>query len=155
MSSNTLCSLQKQGKFCKHKVHEIHSGVKSTFYLDNDSILKQTILVNNLEVCTTVIPIAVTNTLIHQFHNCREHQGCVRTLNALKRRFWWKGMRMNVKYHISNCITCSKNLPNISCHSQLHLEIPKIPVACITINTICKLPTTISGDKYALTCINR
>ena len=63
-------------------------------------------------------------------------------------------MRMNVKNHISNCITCSKNLSNISCHPQLHLEIPKIPFACIAIHTIGKLPTTSSGKKYALTCID-
>ena len=63
-------------------------------------------------------------------------------------------MRMNVKYHISNCITCYKNLPNISCHPQLNLEIPRIPFACIAINTIGKLPTTSSGNKYALTCID-
>ena len=144
----------KQDKFCKHKFCKIHSGINSTFYLDNDSILKQTILVNNLEVCTTVIPIALTNTLVHEFHNCRGHQGCARTLNALKRRFWWKGMRMNVKYHISNFITCSKNLPNISCHPPLHLEFPWIPFICIAIDTIGKLPTTSSGNKNAFTCID-
>ena len=59
-----------------------------------------------------------------------------------------------VKYHISNCITCSKNYPNILCHPQLHLEIPSIPLACIAINTIGKLSTTKSGNKYALTCID-
>ena len=101
-----------------------------------------------------VIPIAMADTLIYEFHNCRGHQGSARTLNALRRRFWWKGMRMNVKYHISNCVTCSQNLPNILCHPQLHLEVPKIPFACIAIDTIGKLPTTSSGSKYALTCID-
>ena len=62
----------------------------------------------------------------------------------------WK----DVKYHISNCITCSRDLPNVSCHPQLHLEIPKISFACIAIDTIGKLPTTSSGHKYALTCID-
>ena len=61
-------------------------------------------------------------------------------------------MQKNIKYHISNCITCSK--PNILCHLQLHLEIPKIPFACIAIDTIGKLPTTSSGNKHALTCID-
>ena len=63
-------------------------------------------------------------------------------------------MCKHVKYHISNCITCSKNLPNVSCHPQLHLEIPKVPSTCITIDTIGKLPTTSSGNRYALTCID-
>ena len=63
-------------------------------------------------------------------------------------------MRIDGKSHINNCITCSKNLPNIACHPQLHLEIPKVPFACIAIDTISKLPTTTSGNKYALTCID-
>ena len=63
-------------------------------------------------------------------------------------------MQKDIKYHISDCITCSKNLPNVLCHLQLHLEIPKIPFACIAIDTIGKLPTTSSGNKYALPCID-
>ena len=63
-------------------------------------------------------------------------------------------MQRDVKYHISNCITCSKNLPNVSCHPQLHLEIPKVPFVCIAIDTIGKLPTTSSGNRYVLTCID-
>ena len=102
----------------------------------------------------TVVPLALTNMLTHKFHNCRGHQGCARTLNALKQKFWWKGMQKHIKYHISNCITCSKNLPNVSCHLQLHLEIPKVPFACIATDTIGKLPTTSSGNRYALTYID-
>ena len=63
-------------------------------------------------------------------------------------------MQRDVKYHISNCITCSKNLPNVSCHPHLHLEICKVPLICIAIDTIGKLPTTSSGTRYALTCID-
>ena len=154
MNSTTLCTLQKQDKFCKNKVYKWHSGIESTFYLNNDSILKWTLVINNLEVCTTVIPLALTHTLLHEFYNCRGHQGCARTLNAPKRKFWWKGMWRDVKYHICNYITCSKNLPNVSCHPQLHLETPKVPFTCIAIDTIGKLPTTSSGNRYALTCID-
>ena len=37
---------------------------------------------------------------------------------------------------------------------HLHLEIPKVPFACIAIDTIGKLPTTSSGNRYGLTCID-
>ena len=40
MNSTTLCTLQKLDKFCKNKVQELHSGIDSSFYLNNDSILK-------------------------------------------------------------------------------------------------------------------
>ena len=72
----------------------------------------------------------------------------------LKENSGEKACNRDVKYHINNCITCSKNLPNVSCHPQLHLEIPKVPFICIVIDTIGKLPTTSSGNRYALTCID-
>ena len=63
-------------------------------------------------------------------------------------------MRRDVKCHINSCITCSKILSYTSHHPQLHLEIPKVPFACIAIDTIRKLPTTSSGNKYTLTLID-
>ena len=63
-------------------------------------------------------------------------------------------MQRDIKYHIGNYTTCSKNLTNISCYPQLHLKIPKVPFICIAIDTIGKLPTTSSGNRYALTCID-
>ena len=153
MNSTTLQTLQKQDKFCKNKACELHSGVNTSFYLNNEGILKCRLEINNLEVSTIVVPLTLTNMLLHEFHDCREHQGCARTLNTVKRKFWWKGIWKHIKYHISNCITCSKNIPNISCHPQLNLEIPKVPFTCIAIDTIGKLPTTSSGNRHALTCI--
>ena len=44
--------------------------------------------------------------------------------------------------------------PNTAYYPQLHLEIPKVPFACIAIDTIGKLPTTFSGNKYALTHVD-
>ena len=154
MSSTALQTLQKQDKFCKNKVWELHSGINSSFYLNTEGILKCTLVMNNLEVSTIVVLLTLTNALLHKFHDCRGHHGCARTLNTLKKNFWWKGMQKHVKYHISNYITCSKNLPNVSCHLQLHLEIPKVPFTCISIDTIGKPPTAILGNGYALTCID-
>ena len=91
---------------------------------------------------------------MHEFHKYRGHQGCARTLILLKRKFWWKGIRRDIKYHINNCITCSKILHNTLYHPQLHLKIPKVPFTCIAIDAIGKLPTTSSGNKYTLTCID-
>ena len=35
-----LQNLQKQDKFCKNKVCELHAGIKNNFYLNSNSILK-------------------------------------------------------------------------------------------------------------------
>ena len=82
-------------------------------------------------------------------HNNKGHQGSARTFNLLKRKIWWKRKRRDVKRYINSCITCCKNLPNVTHHPQLHLEIPKAPFACIAIDTIGKLPVTTSSNKCA------
>ena len=92
MNSTTLQTLQKQDKFCKKKACELHSGANDSFYLNTEGILKHTLVINNLEISTIVVPLTLTNTLLHEFHDCRGHQGCARILNTLKRKFWWKGM---------------------------------------------------------------
>ena len=144
----------KTGWILQKKVHELKTGTPDEFYLNSENIFKRKMIVNKLEVNTIVIPSPLTYTLLHEFHNCKGHQGSARTFNMLKHKFWLKGMRLNVKNHINNCITCLKNLLNSACHPQLHLEIWKVPFACITIDTIGKLPTTSSGNRYALTCID-
>ena len=119
-----LRRLQIQDRVCKKKVHEIKTGIQNEFYLNSENIFKKKKIVNNLEVNTIVVPTPLTYTLLHVFHNCKGHQGCAKTFNMLKCKFWWKGMRLNIRNHINNCITCSKNLSNTACHPQLHIEIP-------------------------------
>ena len=63
MNSTILCTLQKQDKFCKNKVHELHASIDSTFYLNTHSILKQKVVITNLEFHTTVVPLALIHTL--------------------------------------------------------------------------------------------
>ena len=40
VNSTMSCNLQKQGKFCKYKVRELHANIDERFYLNTDSILK-------------------------------------------------------------------------------------------------------------------
>ena len=92
-----LQNLQKQEKFCKNKVHELHTGLKSHFYLNSKYVLKRKLIVNNLKVNIIVVPTALIYTLLHDFHNCKGHQGSTRTFNMLKQKFWWKDMRIRHK----------------------------------------------------------
>ena len=92
ISTTTLRNLKQQDKFYKNRLCVLQTDINDKFYLNNDSILKCKIIVNNLEVDTTVVPAALTLTIMHEFNNCRGHHGCTRTFNLLKRKIWWKGM---------------------------------------------------------------
>ena len=84
ITTTMLQNLQKPDKFCRKKVCELHTGLKSHFYLNNKNILKRKIIVNNLEVNAIVIPALLIYTLLYEFHNCKGHQGSARTFNMLK-----------------------------------------------------------------------
>ena len=87
ITTKTLSRLQKQDKFYKMKVHEMKTGTHNEFYLNSKNILKRKIIVNNLEVNTIIIPAPLTYTLLHEFYNCKGHQGSARTINMLKQNF--------------------------------------------------------------------
>ena len=120
----TLWNLQKQDSSCRKKVCELCTGLQNQFYLNSENILKRKIIVNNLEINAIVMPGPLVYILLYEFHNCKGHQGSARMFKMPKWKFWWKGMRLDVKSHINSCITCSKNLPNTAHDPQLHLEIP-------------------------------
>ena len=108
ITTRTLWNLQKQDRFCKKKVCELHTGLQNQFYLNSSSILKWKIIKNNLEINAIVVPAPLVYTLLYKFHNCKGHQGSDRMTNMLKQKFWWKGMKTHVKNHINSCMTCSK-----------------------------------------------
>ena len=56
-------------------------------YLNTDNILKWIAVINNLEICTTVVPLALIHTLLHEFHNCRGHQAAPEHSTPLKENF--------------------------------------------------------------------
>ena len=109
ITTTTLRRLQKQDKFCKKKVHEIKTGTPNEFYCQQWKYIKKE---NNCKQPRSQChchPKPCWPTLcFHEFHNCKGHQGSARTFNMPKHKFWWKGMRLDVKNHINNCISCLK-----------------------------------------------
>ena len=105
----------KNKTYSVKKVLELKTGTQDQFYLNNNNILKRKVVINNLEVTAIVIQTPLIHTLLHKYHNCKGHQGSAKTFNMLKCKHE-KSMRLDVRNHISSCITCSKNLPNTACH---------------------------------------
>ena len=54
---------------------------------------------------------------------------------------------------IGKCSVCANNLANMSKYPQKHLEMPQIPKAVLTIDTIGYLPVTSKGNRWTFTAI--
>ena len=60
-----------------------------------------------------VTPKSLRKELICLFHNAQTagHLGRDKTLEQLRRRFWWYGMSVDVRLHIATCGACCRNKP--------------------------------------------
>ena len=72
-------------------------------------------MVNNLKVTTSVVPTALICTFLHEFHNCRGHQGSGQNVQPPKKKVLVERYEM----------TCEKP------HQQLHHMFQK-PSQCYT-----------------------
>ena len=84
ITTKMLQNLQKQDRFCRKKVHKLHTGLQNQFYLNNKICLKRKILVNNLEINAIVMPAPLVYILFFEFYKCKGHQGSAGTFNMLK-----------------------------------------------------------------------
>ena len=62
-------------------------------------------------------------------------------------------MRKDVHQHVNICKLCLQFLPNKIYTQPMHLEIPQVPIAGCTVDTIGQLPTTPKGNRFTLTLI--
>ena len=48
---------------------------------------------------------------------------------------------------------CTKHLPSLTRYPQQHLEVPKVSVAVLAMDTVGDLPITTTGERWVLTVI--
>ena len=72
---------------------------------------------------------------------------------AIRRSYLWPKFQQNIVKYIGKCSVCTKHLPNMARYPQQHLEVLKIPMAVLAMDTIGCLPTTSKGNRWPLTAI--
>ena len=98
-------------------------------------------------------------TIIREFHESAHagHQSYKRTLEKVRRRFWWQGMFSDVKNFCEGCHICqmsnvSTNKPNGTLNP---LSIPKRRWETVTMDFIVGLPTSAAGYDSVLTVTDK
>ena len=75
------------------------------------------------------------------------------TFEAILRHYWWPKLHQDLVKFIADCPLCTKNLPDMIKYAHFHLEIPKIPMTILAMDTTGRLPVTSKGHHYALIAI--
>ena len=94
VSIKELLQSQKRDKFCRKLAKSLHK--RSDFRINHEGLLVKQIgiLKNTYWVC--VVPQSLVPQIIKIFHDSRGHQGISRTVNMIKRWFWFRRRREQV-----------------------------------------------------------
>ena len=152
ISHKELLSCHKRDVLCKKLVKT--AGRHSDYMLNHEGLLvKQvSILKNTYQVY--VVPQSLVQRVIKLFHDNRGHQGISRTINMVKRHFWFRKMREQVNAYVNNCLLCCQHVTHRIKYESKHLPIPNRPFNGICLDCIGPLERSKRGFKWILTCID-
>ena len=88
-------------------------------------------------------------------HNQNGHNGGRRTYMALKKMYYWPGMKSEVFKHCKMCKECMlQNQANTSGEFK-HFKVPEVPMQLICMDLVGPIsPVTSRGNRFILTCID-
>ena len=97
---------------------------------------------------------------LHEMHDCpySGHLGVTKTQKAMKRLYWWKSMRQDVKEHVRYCSMCQKNKNNSNRKSAgllQPLDIPGRRWDSISVDLIVEPPPTQLGNTKIVVFVDR
>ena len=128
---DSLIEQQKSDKFCKNKVIQLQCQNQPDFELDDKRVLRKLVCLHHNWTSTVAVPKSLVINIIYGNHECRGHQGIMRTVNMIHRYFLWPGMRLSIYHHIKTCKLCAQFLSNKVNTKPLHLEIPRPILICL------------------------
>ena len=143
---------QKEDRWCRKLVK---LGRKQSDYIINhEGLLIKQINILRDTYRVYVVPQKLVQRVIRIFHDNRGHQGISRTINMMKRRFWFRKMREQVNSYINKCLLCCQHATHKTKYESKFLPIPKKPFDGICLDCVGPLERSKRNFKWILTCID-
>ena len=149
---------QAQGKdqMCRKIFQQAaKSGEKAIhpYYLENGILMKY-VSDNKQRFEVVVVLPEWRPTLLKLAHDDLGHNGTARIYMALRRSYYWKGMKTFVALYIKRCSLCREHNATATRYVKGSFEIPKAPMDFISMDLIGEFhPPSSNRNKYALTVI--
>ena len=127
---------------------------KEYYSLDENELLTRKVIDGGHEFCAIYLPSVLIFQVLQTAHDDLGHNGFPRTYAAIKRVFFWKGMKEDIRKHCKTCATCQLHkLENVKFERQIFK--PSLqPMDFICMDLIGEFhPLTSRGHRYALTAV--
>lgn len=115
---------------------------------------------NNLQIILCRPPKTISNPeeklrILEQFHDdplYGGHCGQKKLYAKIRSNFYWKGLTRDIAKYVKNCMKCQLNKPKRKNKEPMFITpTPCKPFDVIIVDTIGPLPTSHSGNQYAVT----
>ena len=137
----------------KHKLQ--HNKLDKEYYsMDENGLLTRKVVDGGHKFHTIYLPNVLVFQVLCTAHDDLGHNGFPRTYAALKRVFYWKGMKEDIRKHCKTCATCMLHkLENVKFERKVFK--PSLqPMDFICMDLIGEFhPPTSRGHRYALTAV--
>ena len=102
-----------------------------------------------------LVPEVLRDSLLMLAHDYSGHNGFRRTYNAMKRQYYWPGMRKDILRHCKRCHQCALQNQGTGEVGFDHFNVPSLPMEFICMDLVGPIsPQTSKGNKYILTIID-
>ena len=102
-----------------------------------------------------LVPEVLRDSLLMLAHDYSGHNGFRRTYNAMKRQYYWPGMRKDILRHCKKCHQCALQNQGTGEVGFDHFNVPSLPMEFICMDLVGPIsPQTSRGNKYILTVID-
>ena len=145
--------LQASDAKCLDLTQRLLQGkLDATIYVIEDGVLRRRIK-QGIQETAIVLPQCLQDPVLVLAHDKAGHNGSKRTYEAVRKLYYWKGMRKDITRHCKNCPVCAKhNIVGVQFDKQ-HFRPPRQPMQFISMDLIGQLPLSSEGYQYALTVI--
>ena len=148
--------MQKKDSYCRDIANKLHKKqhMNKMFVMENGILYRLWIEHDKTFRCI-LVPYSLRDALLTMAHQHSGHNGPPRTYSALKREYYWPGMRKYVFKHCKSCYECRLQNQGQPDDEFKYFTVPELPMEMICMDLVGPIsPVTTTGNRYILTVID-
>ena len=156
LSTKQVIQLQKNDTEAKNIIDKLQKEKNNAkMFILHDSVLCRLWTEERETFRCIFVPEVLRDPLLVLAHNQNSHNGGQCTYMALKRMYYWPGMKSEVFKHCKGCKECTlQNQANTSAEFK-HFKVPEVPMQLICMELVGPISLITSrGNRFILTCID-
>ena len=156
LSTKQIIQLQKNDTQARNIVDKLQKEKDNAkMFIMHDGVLCRLWMEERETFRCTFVPEVLRDLLLVLAHNQNGHNGGRCTYMALKKMYYWPGMKSEVFKHCKTCKECMlQNQANTSAEFK-HFKVPEVPMQLICMDLVGPIsPVTSRGNRFILTCID-